>query len=358
MGQTRENAGFHPQIEQDHDYTFIDSCMQAWPDADWDVAHNHGVSVYGVTAWHPHVGVTEALEDLMNWHLIARRQENLLTVDTVEDIHRADEEGKAALLIASQDGAFIENELHRIEAFYRLGLRTMIPTYNRNNNICGGCLDAADPGLTHFGEKVVEECNRVGLVLDCTHLGERSSLDIIEESEDPVIFSHSNVKEISENPRNITNQQIAACADNGGVIGLVPFGPFTIKDGETEWPTLDDFADHIDHVVDVAGSTDHVGIGTDLSLGTYPDEAHPERGEESWGEPDHPSADGKYSEYVTGNVRSPRRYLQEFNSYPEVTNLIDKLHDRGYDSDDVEKILGGNYLRIFEEVWKSPPFPE
>jgi membrane dipeptidase len=352
MSQSRENAGFHSIIDEDHQFTFIDSCMQAWPDAAWDLADQHGVSVYGVTAWHPHSGVTEAMEDLMQWHLVARQHENLTTITSTEDIRNAEEQGKAGILISSQDGAFIENKLHRIEAFYRMGLRTMIPTYNRNNNICGGCLDAEDSGLTYFGRKVVEECNRVGLLLDCTHLAEQSSLDIIEHSSDPVIFSHSNSEEISPNPRNISDEQIEACAENGGVVGLVPFGPFTIKSGQTEWPTVDDYIDHIDHVVEVAGSTDHIGIGTDMSLGTYPDEAHPERGEDSWGEPDYPSADGTYDEHISGNVRSPKRYLQEFNDYAEVHNLIEGLHERGYSEDDVEKFLGGNYMRIFEEVWE------
>src|SRR5690606_825350 len=111
---------------------------------------------------------------------------------TADDIRAAKGEGRAALVLFAQGGDFIDRKLHRIEAFYRLGLRVMIPAYNRTNAICDGILDRTQGGLSRFGHRVVEECNRLGLVLDCTHVGKRSTLDIIEASAAPVIFSHSN----------------------------------------------------------------------------------------------------------------------------------------------------------------------
>jgi len=173
-------------------------------------------------------------------------------------------------------------------------------------------------------------------------------MEIIEQSDDPVVFSHSNAKEVVDCYRNIDDEQIKACADNGGVIGLAPFGPFTRKEGQTEWPTIDEFMDHVDHVVEITGSTDHVGIGTDMSLGTYPDhESKP------WGEPDYISSShvDAYSDYVTGDVRSPKRALRDFNCYPQVTNFIAELEERGYTDEDIGKMLGENYLRVFDEVW-------
>lgn len=348
MASVRENKGFHPTLDDDHGHIFIDSCMQAWPDADWPVANEHGVTTYSVTAWRPYADVEEALEQMMYWRLVTREHDSVDLIETADDIVAADEAGRASLLVASQDGSFIDDKLHRIEAFYELGLRMMIPTYNRINGICGGCNDASDPGLTLFGERVVEESNRVGLLLDCTHLGKQSSMDIMEHSDDPVVFSHSNAKEVVDCYRNIDDEQILACAESGGVIGLAPFGPFTRKPGQTEWPTLEDFIDHIDHVVDITGSTKHVGIGTDMSLGTYPDhEDHP------WGEPDYISSEhtDKYAEYITGDVRSPRRALQDFNDFTQVTNLIDALDEHGYSESDISNFLGENYLRVFDEVW-------
>ncbi len=340
------NKGFHPILVTDHPYHFIDSCMQAWPDADWANAHRHGVTAYAVTAWTPHTGLDGALEGLMFWRLIARRHPNLLIAERAEDIRRAKAEGRAALIIASQDGGFIGNKLHRVEAFARLGLRMLIPAYNTTNLLCDGCLDRTDGGLTRFGELVIDECNRVGVLLDCTHVGRRASLEIIERSGQPVVFSHSNPQAVVENPRNIDDEQIRACAARGGVIGLAPWGPLVLKAGDRAWPPLDHFIDHIDYVAHLTGSTDHLGIGTDMSLGTYPDHEH-----DPWGEPDYPDVAGRYGQLITPDVRSPRRALDGFSNYAEIVNLIDRLGARGYGDDDIRKILGGNYLRVFERVW-------
>lgn len=342
-----ENKGFHQFLEQDHGYVFIDSCMQAWPDADYANAHRHGATAYAVTGWDPHANVERAMEEGMFWHLVARKYPNCLVVETAEDIRRAKREGKAAFIIAAQGGDFIGNKLHRVEAFYRLGLRMMLPAYNRTNLICDGCLDRTDSGLTRFGELVVNECNRVGLLLDCTHIGKRASLEIIERSQVPVVFSHSNPNAIVKNPRNIDDDQIAACAAKGGVIGLAPWGPLVLKAEQTTQPTVDDFIDHIDYVAQLTGSTDHIGIGTDMSLGTYPDHEH-----DPWGEPEFPDVAGRYGRLITTDVRSPRRALADFHAYPQVTNLIDRLGARGYGDDDIRKILGDNYLRVFAQVWK------
>ena len=123
---------------------------------------------------------------------IARQHPNLIVVRTAEDIRRAKREGKAGLLLASQDGDWIGTKLHRIEAFQRLGLRMMLLAYSRSNQLCDGCLDRTDGGLTRFGELVVEECNRVGILLDLSHTGRRATLDIISRSRHPCVFSHSN----------------------------------------------------------------------------------------------------------------------------------------------------------------------
>lgn len=344
---TTDNKGFHPTIDEDLPYIFIDSCMQAWPDADYANAHRHGVTAYAVTAWDPHATVEQAFEGAMFWHLIARKYPNTLVVERVDDIRRAKREGKAAFIMAAQGGDFIENKLHRIEAFYRLGLRMLIPAYNRTNAICDGCLDRTDSGLTRFGQLVVDECNRVGVLLDCSHIGRRASLEIIDRSSQPVVFSHSNVKAIVDNPRNIDDEQIKSCAAKGGVIGVAPWGPLVLKEGSTTWPTVDDLVEHIEYIVQLTGSIDHVGIGTDMSLGTYPYHEH-----DPWGEPDYPNYTARYDEHITSDVRSRLRGIDGFSTYPEVRTLIDRLLARGYSDADIRKLLGENYLRVFEQVWR------
>lgn len=339
--------GIHPVLDKDHPYIFIDSCMQIWPDAQFEKCHRHGVTAYTVTAWDPHHDVDEALEELMYWHLIARKFPNITIVTKAGDIAEAKKNHSAAFLLASQCGDFIGYKLHRIEAFYRLGLRMMIPAYSLTNKICAGCLDQTDNGLTTFGELVVKECNRVGLVLDCSHLGRRSSLEIIERSDQPVVFSHSNANALVENPRNIDNAQIKACAAKGGIVGLTPWGPMNLKKGQTQRPTIDDFIKQIDHVAQLIGSTDNIGVGTDMSLGTYPDHEY-----DIWGNPVYKDVTGAYNTHITSNIRSPLRMVDGFSNFTEILNFVAKLKKRGYSELDVQKILGENYMRVFKKVWK------
>ena len=344
--KVRENKGFHPFLEQDHDHIFIDSCMQAWPDADFANAHRHGVTAYMVTAWRPHANVEQAMEEGMFWHLVARKYDNCLVATMAADIRRAKAENKTAFVLAAQGGDFIGDKLHRVEAFQRLGLRMMLPAYNKTNQICDGALDRTSGGLTRFGELVVDECNRVGVLLDCTHVGKRSTLEILERSSKPVVFSHSNPNGLVPNPRNIDDDQIQACVATGGLIGLAPWGPLVMKPGTAHWPTVDEFIDHIDYVANLTGSTDHIGIGTDMSLGTYPDHDH-----DPWGEGDYLDVASAYSRHITSDVRSPLRALDGFNDYTQVVGFVDRLLARGYSEDDAGKILGENYLRVFAQVW-------
>lgn len=343
---TRLHGGFHSVLERDHPYLFIDSCMQIWPDADFANAHRHGVTAYAVTAWRPRAGLDAALEELMFWHLVARRHPNLLVAFRAEDIRRAKREGKAALVLAAQDGDWIGDRLHRIEAFERLGLRMMLLAYNATNRICDGLLDRTQGGLTRFGRLVVDECNRVGILLDCTHVGKRSSLEIIDRSRHPCVFSHSNPSAIVPNPRNIDDEQIKACAARGGVIGLVSWGPLVMRPNATGRPTLDEFLALVDYAADLTGSADQLGIGTDMSLGTYPDHWH-----DPWGEADYLPVTEEYNRKVTPDIRSPQRAVDGFSDYAEIVNVADRLLARGYRDEEVHKILGGNFLRVFEEVW-------
>ena len=320
--------------------------MQIWPDADFAIAHTHGVTVDGVTAFDPHDTFDAAVERLMFWHLVARQHPNLIVATSTHDVRRAKREGRSALLLFSQGGDWIERKLHRLEAMYRLGLRVMIPAYNRSNQLCDGLLDCTEMGLTRFGRLAVEECNRLGLVLDCTHVGKRSTLDIIERSRHPVIFSHSNPSALVPNPRNIDDEQMRACAARGGIIGLVSWDPLAMRPGTTHWPTLGDFVDIVDYTASLLGGCDHIGWGTDMSLGTYPT-----HGIDPWGDAGYANVAEEYGCLVTPDQRSFRRALDGFNDYPQVADFANALLGRKFSEADVRGILGENYLTLFDRVW-------
>jgi membrane dipeptidase len=342
----RTHGGFHSVLRADHPYIFVDTTMQIWPDADFANAHRHGVTAYAVTACRPHDDFDSVVEDLMEWHLVARKHENLLVAESVEDVRAAKKSGRAALVLAAQGGDFIGRKLHRVEAVRKLGLRQLLLAYNATNQLADGCLDRTSGGLTKLGERVVEECNRVGILLDATHTGKRSTLELIERSAKPVVFSHSNPSAIAPNPRNIDDEQIRACTARGGVVCLAPWGPLVMRPGKSHQPTVDDFVDMIDHVAALTGSSDHVGIGTDMSLGSYP-----EHEADGWGAPDYGKPFAEYGAKVTPDPRSPLRNLDGFSDYAEVVPFIDALLRRGFSSEDVSKILGGNYLRVAAEAW-------
>lgn len=336
----------HSILEQDHPWIYIDACMQMWPDADFHMAHRHGVTTYAVTAWSPPADPAAALEELMYWHGIAREHEGLEVVRTVADIRRMKREGKAGLLLAAQDGDWIGHELSRVQAFHEAGLRMMLLVYSADNQLGGGCLDRTDAGLSLLGQRVVEECNRVGIVLDLSHTGRRTTLEIIDHSAHPCVWTHSNCAALVPNPRNVDDEQILACIARGGVVGLVSWGPLVMKPNTTRRPTLNDFIDHIDHVAQLAGNAEHIGMGTDISIGTYPLHEH-----DPFGAPAYPVFTQQYNEHVTADIRARERNVEGFDDYAQIVDVADRLLARGYSERDVRGILGENFLRVFEEVW-------
>jgi len=193
---------------------------------------------------------------------------------------------------------------------------------------------------------VVEECNRVGVVLDLSHIGRRTTLDIIDHSEHPCVWSHSNCAALVPNPRNADDEQIRACISRGGVVGLVSWGPLVMKPDSTQRPTLDDFIDHIDHVAQMAGNSEHVGIGTDISIGTYPLHEH-----DPFGAPAYPVFTQRYNEHVTADIRSRERNISGFDDYAQIVDVADRLLARGYSETDVHNVLGENFLRVFGQVF-------
>jgi membrane dipeptidase len=344
--QASHGKSVHTVLEQNPPFIYVDPCMQIWPDADLHLAHRHGVTTYAVTAWDPHADIQAATDGIMYWHGVTREHTNLEVVKTVADIRRHKREGKAGLLLAAQDGDWIGYDLGRIQAFADLGLRMMLLVYNATNQLADGCLDRTDGGLTRLGQRVVEECNRVGIILDCSHTGKRSTLGIMELSAHPCVFSHSNPSAVVPNPRNIDDEQIQACISGNGVIALVSWGPLTMRPNTTHRPTLEEFFQLIDHVVNMAGNTDNVAISTDMSIGTYPDHTH-----DPFRAPQYPDIAAQYNQHVTADFRSPRRQVEGFEDYAQIVDVADRLLAHGYTEQDVAKILAENFLRVAEEVW-------
>jgi membrane dipeptidase len=244
---------------------------------------------------------------------------------TVEDIRMAKESGKLAVAFDLEGSDPLLGNLNMISLYYDLGVRQMLLAYNKDNRASGGCMEG-NIGLTDFGKDVIKEMNRVGMVVDVSHMGYRATMEAFEVSQAPVIFSHSNPNGLWQHARNISDEQIRACAQTGGVIGINGIGDFL---GGTSSELI---VQNIEYVMNLAGP-EHVGLGLDYVIDKqelieyvekYPDIFPPE----------------KIKDYLS---------FVEPEQFPEFTEL---LCQKGYSEQIILGILGGNFLRVAEQVWK------
>lgn len=189
---------------------------------------------------------------------LAERPEHYALVSTADDVRRAAAEGRLGILFDVEGMAFLNGQLALIPLLYDLGVRWMSIAYNRNNDVGGGCQDE-DGGLTAFGREVLAEAKRVGMVVCCSHTGHRTAREVMEATENPIIFSHSNASAVHPHFRNIGDDLIVKCARTGGVVGVNGIGMFLgANDNSTEA-----LVRHIDHMVQLVGPA-HVAIALDM----------------------------------------------------------------------------------------------
>ena len=251
-------------------------------------------------------------------------------VETVADIRRLRAAGKLALGFHFQGSNPLGGAVDMVEFYYKLGTRHMLLAYNQKNQAADGCSERTDAGLSRYGLALIKEMNRIGMILDCTHTGYRSSMEAIEASTAPVLFSHSNAHALLAHDRNIRDDQIRACADTGGVIGITGVGHFLTADMHA---TPEAFVRHIIHVAELVGPR-HVGLGIDHVY--YLGHKAVQRAA---------SPDMYPTGYPTGEAGS---YLG-----PEALPMIvEGLVRHGFDDAEIHGILGENFLRVAAQVWK------
>jgi membrane dipeptidase len=254
-----------------------------------------------------------------------------------EDIRRAKAEGKLGIIFYFESASMLEGDIALVPIFHRLGLRILQLTYSERNQLGDGCFEKHEHGLTQFGVQVVRECNRTGIVVDLSHGGRITALEAIAESEKPCIFSHANVRALSNNPRNLDDEQIKAVAERGGVVGCTPYAPLCALEQGVP-PTVErDLMAHIDYVVKLVG-IDHVGIGTDINNG---------RTKIIW----ESQSERKYSKTAHRKFAFEQKRLLDFQDHSAFPYLTESLLRHGYKEDEVCKIMGGNFLRVFEANW-------
>ena len=299
----------------------------------------------GVTACCPTVGSTapaaETLRNLGAWKRFIASRADLTQVLSAGDIDRAKSERKLGLIFHFQGADPIENDLNLVEAYRALGVRMVQLTYNVRNRVGDGCEEATDAGLSAFGVDLIARLNENRIVVDCSHTGYRTTMEAIERSTRPTVFSHANAYSVHPSPRNIKDDQIKAAAASGGLVGVNGFPAFL---GTSTQPTMDRFIEHLDYMVQLVG-IDHVALGIDYYEGMHPVASAEEAAQffkqqlaqRRWSEASYPPP--------------PHHYPEGMATPKELPNLTAKLLALGYAADDVRKLIGGNWLRVFRAVW-------
>jgi membrane dipeptidase len=310
------------------------SCLPLASGIDLGVLHRHRQAGFDYVSIN--VGMDmNPLDQVMKtiaWfrHWLAQHGDEFVQVERFADIAAAKASGKLAVSFDLEGSTMLLGDAAMVEVYRDLGVRQMHLVYNRNNSVGGGCHDT-DSGLTAFGKEVVRAINRAGIIMDCSHNGERTSLDIIEASEKPVVFSHANARALVDHPRNISDRQIDACAATGGVIGVNGIRLFLDAKEDFAEP----MARHIDYMVQRVGP-DHVGLGIDISFDLGIDD-HPAGEDRGYWWP----LAGRYSSAGTGNAG------------PEVLpRIVELLRAKGYDQSAIDKICGLNFARVARETWR------
>jgi len=316
--------------------------------------HSELLDQAGVTALNLTVPDVEddaggALLKVADHYQLAREDEKLTLVLTADDIVTAKAEGRVGMILGAQNARHMASKASLAEVFYRMGMRVSQLSYNDRSFAADGCDTGADAGLSREGRVLVEEMNRVGMVVDVSHVGERSAKEAVAMCTKPPIASHSNPRGAGADiPRNLDDDLIRLIADRGGVIGLSPFPTMLWKGGD-ERPTVEDFLDAMEYVIRRVG-IDHVGVGTDkeATAGAYPRDlrrrlrrrfANASRNADGVGFRDH-FPDAVYNPLLDG--------FASLGDFPVITQ---GLMSRGYGEEDIRKVLGLNFLRVFRDNW-------
>jgi membrane dipeptidase len=265
-------------------------------------------------------------------------QDAVIHCKRVDDIRRAHAEGRVAWIASMEGAAMIENELDRIEILYGFGVRALGVTYSEANALGSGLKEKHDGGLTAFGRKAVERMNSVGMLIDCSHCGDRTTLDVIEASREPILLSHIGARALWESNRLAPDDVLRACAARGGVIG-VEAAPHTTLTRTHRRHGLEAYMEHFEYILELVG-IDHVGFGPDSVYG------------------DHVGLHRVYSSNLSikesrgGNEFEEVEYVQGLENPTEGSfNILRWLVKHGYSDDDIARVIGGNAIRLLGQVW-------
>jgi microsomal dipeptidase-like Zn-dependent dipeptidase len=285
-------------------------------------------------------GTVESLDKLAHWRDLVAANADLvgiaLTAQDVIDIHAS---GRTALVMGYQNSNLLEGRIRFVELFAELGVRVIQLTYNNQNELGGSCYEAEDSGLARFGREVIREMNRCGILVDLSHVGDRTSLDAIQHSEKPVAITHANPTRLFEHKRNKSDAVLKALAERGGVLGCAAYRNITPPDA---CASVKAWGEMVARTVDLIG-IEHVAVGTDRSH-------------------NHGKADydwmrmGRWTrgvDYGAGSATNAGKAAppEWFTEVRHLARIAEGLGEAGFAAAEIEKITSGNWLRLYGEVF-------
>lgn len=265
-------------------------------------------------------------------------QDFVVKGETVKDIHDAHASGRVAHIFGLEAATMIENEVDRLDVLYGFGVRQMGIAYSEANTLGSGLKERGDGGLTYFGERAVERMNKLGIAIDVSHSGDRTAMDVIEKSTKPIFITHCGSREVWPTNRMKPDAVIKACAERGGVLGLEA-APHTTLSHAHPRHSLESVMDHFVHCVDLVG-IEHVTFGPDTLFGDHVGLHDAFSANLSIGQA-HSGVEFPKVEYVDG-LENPAECFY---------NIIGWLVSHDYSDDEIRAVVGGNTLRVLEEVW-------
>ena len=318
------------------DAIVIDGLMiSKWSRSVFEHMHRGGLTAINCTCsvWDNFRGSMENIAQWKRW--FDENSDIIVQVHTTEDIRQAKRDGKVGIVLGWQNTSGIEDRLEFLHVFRDLGVRVMQLTYNTQNWVGTGCWESRDGGLSDFGRDVVDRMNALGILVDLSHVGPKTSEDAIRHSKKPVAVTHGCPAALLAHPRNKTDAQLRLLAEHGGFVGFATYTPFLVKGPNT---TVDDCLDGIEHFIGVVGE-DLVGIGTDFTQ----------------------DQDTAFFNYLGSDKGNGRRVVSGQASVPPQPKGLEKIENfgnltaamvaRGWPEARIRKILGENWLRFLKEVW-------
>ena len=307
-----------------------------WSRAVFEDMQRGGLTAANCTCavWH---GFRDTMLNVAQWKAwFAENDDLLLQVFTTEDIRRAKREDKVGIFLGWQNTWAIEDRLEFLALFKELGVGVMQLTYNTQNLVGTGCWESVDKGLSDFGRDVIDEMNRLGIMVDLSHVGALTSEDAIKHSKKPVAYTHCAPGGMLDHPRNKSDDQLRFIADRGGFVGVCTYPPFLPWGTET---TVENCVEVFDYVINLVGE-DCVGIGTDFTQ------------DQDAAFFDYLGTDKGYGRRLVakrpgGVVKMPKG-LATIGEFPNLTAAFEKA---GWSESRIRKVMGENWLRMLKDVW-------